>query len=462
MIRRSFLRGPRRLRPTGLRPASLRPTGPPRRRSGLFAAPAAVALLVAPVLPAAASGLSTLPATPPESPGPRPPALFASAAETGERWYEPTSGLRMLSLGRPSPGAPQTPGETPPRLYFAASGEFSFATARVTVDARMTEGAALTVRLTRPSGTTETLSTERNGTGPIARHTWTGSLPEAGDYRVEAVLEGGGRDRWSAAETLSLRAGEPSCAVSLAVPEGPTEWWLQEITANVCESAAATGELATAYVTVTRDGEQIASMDMSQACERSFFIPWGGEYEADAVVHDDRGVNATCSSNDVGVEESHPRAWVTTDFAGGVTRSSRPDVQDPPNTSPLAGAGLGLTIPFRPASDTTVALTARVAGGRAHRNWLGVAADAALTVQGRPGFLGLGAGAWGIGDPDAVDLGLFGTGGINLPARTWAGPVQAFFEARLFAKQLDDWQNNYAVLGGLRFNFEPHHRLRRR
>lgn len=461
MIRRSFrLRGPHRLRPT-----SLHPTRPPRRRSGLFAAPAVVALLAVPVVaaPAAASGPPALE----ESPGRPPPALFAAAAETGGHWYEPASGLRMLSLGRPSPGAAartpaQTPGETPPRLYFAASGEFSFATARVTVDARMTAGPALTVRLTRPSGATETLSTERNGTGPIARHTWTGSLTEAGDYRVEAVLEGGGRERWSATETLSLRAGEPTCAVSLAVPEGPTEWWLQEITANVCESAAATGELATAYVTVTRDGEQVASMDMSQACERSFFIPWGGEYEADAVVHDDRGVDASCSSNDVGVDESHPRAWVTADLAGGVTRSSRPDVQNPPNTSPLAGAGLGLTIPFRPASDTTLALTARVAGGRAHRNWLGVAADAALTLQGRPGFLGLGAGAWGIGDPDAVDLGLFGTGGINLPVRTWAGPVQAFFEARLFAKQLDDWRNNYAVLGGLRLNFEPHHRLRRR
>lgn len=451
MIRRSFLRGPRRLRPA-------------RRRHGLFAAPASVVLLAVPALaaPAAASG----PSGPPGPPGLRAPALFASAAETGERWYEPTSGLRMLSLGRPAPTPARTPGqmpaETPPRLYFAASGDFSFASARVTVDARMTAGPDLTVRLTGPSGSTETLSMGRNGTGPIARHTWTGQLTEAGEYRVEAVLEGGGRERWAAAETLSLRAGEPSCAVSLSVPEGPTEWWLQEITASVCESAAATGELATAYVTVTRDGEQIASMDMSEVCERSFFIPWGGEYEADAEVHDDRGVSATCSSNDVGVEESHPRAWVTADLAGGLTRSSREDLIDPPNTSPLSGAGLGLTIPFRPAADTTLALTARVAGGRAHRNWLGAAADAALTLQGRPGFLGLGAGAWGIGDPDAVDLGLFGTGGVNLPAWTRAGPVQAFFEARLFAKQLDDWRNNYAILGGLRLNFEPHHRLRRR
>lgn len=458
MIRRSFLRGLRRLRSA-------------RRRLGLFAAPASVvalmvvlmvALLVAPVVaasPASASGPSALPGSA-GPPGSRLPSLFAAAAETGERWYEPASGLRMFSLGRPAPA--QMPAETPPRLYFAASGDFSFASARVTVDARMTAGAGLTVRLTGPSGSTETLSMGRNGTGPIARHTWTGQLTEAGEYRVEAVLEGGGRERWAATETLSLRAGEPSCAVSLSVPEGPTEWWLQEITASVCESAAATGELATGYVTVTRDGEQIASMDMSEVCERSFFIPWGGDYEANAEVHDDRGVSATCSSNDVGVEESHPRAWVTADLAGGLNRSSREDLIDPPNTSPLAGAGLGLTIPFRPASDTTLALTARVAGGRAHRNWLGAAADAALTLQGRPGFLGLGAGAWGIGDPDAVDLGLFGTGGVNLPAWTWAGPAQAFFEARLFAKQLDDWRNNYAILGGLRLNFEPHHRLRRR
>lgn len=459
MIRRSFHRHPSRLRL--------------RRRPGLLAAPVLLAVPLAAVVaaPAVASGPSASgpsasgPSVSPEPPAPPVPALFAAAADAGGRWYEPKSGLRMLSFGRPSQGPTPVRAsaeETPPRLHFAASGDFSFASARVTVDARMTPGAALTVRLTRPSGATEALAMERGGTGPIARHTWTGQLPEAGDYRVEAVLEGGGRERWAASESLALRAGEPVCSVSLSVPEETTEWWLQEITANVCESAAATGELATAYVTVSRDGERIASMDMSAACERSFFIPRGGEYEAAAEVHDDRGVGATCSSSDVGVEEIHPRAWITADLAGGLNRSTRADVVDPPNTAPLAGAGLGLTIPFRPAADTTLALTTRVAGGRAHRNWLGVAADAALTLQGRPGFLGLGAGAWGIGDPDAVDLGLFGTGGVNLPARTRAGPVQAFFEARLFAKQLDDWRNNYAILGGLRLNFEPHHRLRRR
>ena len=73
-----------------------------------------------------------------------------------------------------------------------------------------------------------------------------------------------------------------------------------------------------------------------------------------------------------------------------------------------------------------------------------------------------GAGAWGIGDPELVDVGVFGTGGISLPGGPLAGPTQLFVEGRLFTEQFDDWRNNYAVLGGLRFNFKPHHRLRRR
>lgn len=420
-------------------------------------------------LPAALFALG-LPAASAASPAP-PTGWFAASAPAGEgerwgeRWYEPASGLTMASFGRP--GAPaagpvQGMGGTPPSLHFSASGTYSFSSARVTVDARVAEGSELTVRLTDPSGGTETLSMEPGGSGAIRRHTWVGQLTEAGQYRVEATLEGPNQDRWTDSETLTLDAGEPSCAVSVSVPEGPTEWWLTEITANVCESSAATGDLATAYVVVERDGVRIASMDMSDACERAFFIPEGGDYVASAEIHDDRGVSATCSSSDVGVDERYPRAWLTLDLAGGALRSSREDIVDAPATAALGGGGLGLTVPFRSGPGGSLAFSARVAGGRAHRNWLGAAADAALTYQGRAGFLGFGGGLWGIGDPELVDVGVFGTGGINLPGGPLAGPTQLFVEGRLFAKHFDDWRNNYSVLGGLRFNFKPHHRLRRR
>lgn len=444
---------------------SVPPRRPPRARAGrsLFAA-------LSSLFPAAglALGLPAATAASPAPPTGGAAGWFAvpAPAGDGERWYEPVSGLTMASFGRPAAAAAAGPAqgmaETPPSLHFSASGTYSFSSARVTVDARVAEGSELTVRLSGPSGGAETLSMEPGGSGPIGRHTWVGQLPEAGEYRVEATLDGPNQDRWTDSETLTLAAGEPSCSVSVSVPEGPTEWWLTEITANVCESSAATGELATAYVVVERDGVRIASMDMSDACERSFFIPEGGDYVASAEIHDDRGVSATCSSNDVGVEERYPRAWLTMDLAGGALRSSREDIRDAPATAALGGGGLGFTIPFRSGPGGSLALTTRVAGGRAHRNWLGAAADAALIYQGGAGFFGFGAGLWGIGDPELVDVGVFGTGGISLPGGPLAGPTQLFVEGRLFTEQFDDWRNNYAVLGGLRFNFKPHHRLRRR
>ena len=78
------------------------------------------------------------------------------------------------------------------------------------------------------------------------------------------------------------------------------------------------------------------------------------------------------------------------------------------------------------------------------------------------GFFGAGAGVWGLGDADALDVGIFGTGGFNLGRYFNAGPTQLYFEGRVFARTINDIPNNYSGIVGVRVNFKPHHRLQAR
>ena len=293
-----------------------------------------------------------------------------SSSRGGARHLAPLSAAALICAAAGLSAPPTATGQsalagTPPALHVAASGEYSWSAARVTVDARMAEGSSLTVTLNWPSGRSEALGLQRESDGAIERHSWTGRLDEPGAYSVEAVIEGPNQDRWTDTASLSLAAGEPQCSLSLAAPSDPTLWWLTEITVNTCDSGAVTGDLATGYVVVTKDGVQVASLDMAGACERTFHIPWEGDYEASVQLADNRGVEATCSSNDVGVDARHPRAWLFGDVAGGIHRTSRPDIgEETPATAAVAGGGLGLMIPHQAGADRTFAFFSRAAGGR--------------------------------------------------------------------------------------------------
>ncbi len=347
--------------------------------------------------------------------------------------------------------------QSPPVVTFVASGEHSHSSARVTVDATREEGSTLTARLTSPSGGAETLNLDRDG----RRHTWVGHLREAGTWRVEAILEGpDGRQTGEA--TVSLSAGEPTCSLSVSAPAERTDYIEAEITVNVCEAQATTGSIATRYIRVMQDGAQISGLDATDQCERTFILQGAGLYDAVAEVVDDRGMSATCSSNDVDVEALHARAWLTGDAAGGMTRSSREDIMDSPSSAPLGGVAIGITVPFDPGADSTTAFIARAAAGVAHNNWFGGAVDALFTRQTPGGFFGAGAGLWGIGDEDVADVALIAAGGLNLDRYYQAGQTQIYGELRLFAQHISELQDNYAAILGVRVNFRPTHDLRAR
>lgn len=359
--------------------------------------------------------------------------------------------------GTPASAAPQAP-QDPPVIHFAASGPFTFSSARITVDARLEQDARLVVTLTAPSGGSENLALERAGN----RFSWTGQLIEAGVWRAEAAVSGTGPSR-TASATVSLEDGAPTCAVTVRAPEQPTHYLTAEFVADSCDAAAVTGRITSRYITVLRDGLRISALDASDRCERRFVLPGGGNYEATLAVADDRGVTATCSSTDLGVDALYPRFWPIADFATGLYNSERPDVADDASGAAwLGGGGVGLTVAHDAAAETTNAVTVRAGGGFAHNFWIGSSLDLLLTRQTPGGFFGAGAGLWGIGDTDILDAGVFGAAGFNLPGHTGAGRAQAFAELRLFARHISAPRSNFSGLVGVRLNFKPTHRLQAR
>ena len=361
-----------------------------------------------------------------------------------------------VSPGIAGPAAAQLP-QDPPVIHFVVSGEYAFSAARVTVDVRLEEGARLNVTLTSPSGGSENLTMDRDG----RRYSWTGQLREAGTWRAEATVSGAGSPQ-SASATVSLEAGTPTCSLSISAPERATHYLAADFVVNSCDATAATGEIATRYITVLQDGVQVSTLDASDQCERRFILPGGGAYEATVTIADDRGVTGTCSSADLGVDALYPRFWPIADFVTGTYKSARADIFPSPAASWLSGAGVGVTVPHDALAERTNAFTVRAAGGFAHNFWIGSSLDLLLTRQTPGGFFGLGAGAWAIGDSEILDGAVFGTAGFNLPNYTGAGRMQAFAEVRLFARHISAPQDNFSGIVGLRFNFKRTHELRAR
>ena len=366
----------------------------------------------------------------------------------------------LAGFAGPSAASPPQSFQQPPVIHFNASGEYSFSSARITVDVRLESAARLTVTLTAPSGGSETLSMDGDGD----RYSWTGQLKEAGTWRADATVGGAGGPK-SASASVSVDEGAPTCSLSISAPGQPTHYLTAEFVVNSCDASAVTGSLAIRHITVLQDGAQISTLDASDQCERRFILPGGGDYEARVRIADDRGVTATCSSADLGVDELHSRYWPSLDLAGGIYDTQRPDVSEP-GASMLGGLGVGLVLPHNAELEQTNAFIIRATAGANYSTsdeyWFGSTLDVALTRQSAGGFFGAGAGLWGIGDNDILDAAVFVTGGVNLPQYTGAGRAQMFGEVRVFARHITAFQDNFSGIVGVRFNFRPTHKLRAR
>lgn len=166
--------------------------------------------------------------------------------------------------------------------------------------------------------------------------------------------------------------------------------------------------------------------------------------------------------------EVHPKRWPIFDAAFGAYRTERrdlfvelgiPDADVLPATSRVFGGAVGMMWARHPERETTAAVFGRAAVGAVHNNWFGVVFDFGLVRLTPKGFWGGGAGVWGLGDLDVTDVGLFFTQGFDTRWRTKDGPVQLFYEARLFARQLGNIGSNFSLNGGVRVNWRPRHRV---
>ncbi len=348
----------------------------------------------------------------------------------------------------------EAPTPPPPSLHFEASGPYTHASARITTDARLWNNARLEVTLTDPSGSREVLNMDREG----IRSNWTGQLLEPGAWQAEARLTGSGFAPMTARETVTVEEGAPVCSASMTVADTAVVFNAAEIVVDTCGSSATTGSIHSVYVRIQRDGAPTAALDMGGSCERSFILPGGGDYTAMATITDHRGATATCEAT-AGATELHPRAWPTVDIAGGLYRTNREDVREEDTDALLAGGALGLTMPLGEDRTGGLHLFGRAAGGVAHNAWFGTAVDVGLLQHTETGFFGAGAGVWGLGDPDLVDVGIFGTGGLDIPIWTRAGQAQVFTEIRLFASQISAIQEKFSAVVGLRFHLQPVHKI---
>jgi len=80
-------------------------------------------------------------------------------------------------------------------------------------------------------------------------------------------------------------------------------------------------------------------------------------------------------------------------------------------------------------------------------------ADVYFNYLNRPWMVGAGLGYWNLDDSDFDDVNIILHAGYDLPWEINAKPVQFMVEGRAFVDEIDDLGNNYALLGGLKFNF---------
>jgi len=80
-------------------------------------------------------------------------------------------------------------------------------------------------------------------------------------------------------------------------------------------------------------------------------------------------------------------------------------------------------------------------------------ADVYFNYLARPFLIGAGLGYWNLDDSDYDDINIILHTGFDLPLDINDNPVQFMIEGRAFMDELDDLGNNYALLGGFKFNF---------
>lgn len=336
-------------------------------------------------------------------------------------------------------------------------------TVDVGIPGGMPEGGTLQLTLTRPNGQRENLTTTQAGGG----YRWQGKLNDAGAYTFTAVVESPLGRSQEATERISLEPCQPTCNLQLAPPPiDPTpKAGKASIGVDMCSSAARVGEVASRSVKIYHtpvDGPEqlVNTLALDNECKSSYLLPEYGAYRFEGTVTDDRGMSATCQADYTLVKPEKKIDPFFTLFGGKERRvrevptatsltagfsSADSTVRTDGRCAPLFGGTIGVAFPIADGGAQIfgqggVAINTRDGGNSS------LLADVGIDKNFEGGYFGGGVGVWDFNHSDTVDGSIFVHGGFDITEK-----MQWNFEGRLFMSALDDIQNNYSFMAGIRY-----------
>ncbi len=348
----------------------------------------------------------------------------------------------------------------PPQPTLRVQAPNSCTQVNVTVDVSlpggMPEGGSIQLNLTRPNGQRETLTTTQAGGG----YRWQGKLDDAGAYTFTAVAEAPTGRSPEATERINLEPCQPTCNLQVTPPPvDPTpKAGKASIGVDMCSSAARVGQVSSRSVKIYHtplDGPEalVNTLALDSECKSSYLMPEYGAYRFEGTVTDDRGMSASCQADYTLVKPENKMLPFFTLF-GGKERRVRDYEHDDGLTytdgrcAPLFGGTFGIALPIADGGaqvfgQAGVAVNTRDSGNTS------LFADVGIDKNFEGGYFGGGIGAWDFNHSDTFDGSIFLHGGFNINDK-----LQWNFEGRLFMSALDDIDNNYALMTGIRYFFK--------
>lgn len=313
-------------------------------------------------------------------------------------------------------------------------------------------------QVTMPDGTTEGLG------APDSPYKWTLNYEKPGTYSFKAVAMADDCEKTSAEATavFEVLPCPPDCDIELDVAGDYSDeekeeilyefYTGEEIIVDASGSEAKTGELDKVEVKVYLDGDKVDEYDLDGDFKKTVSFDEKGDYKFEAEAFD------TCdqdSDNDCDASLGVNSRWLPfVSLLGGKQRRSVWEAENfEGHCEPLVvlKGGIGYMVVPRKFE---ISGALGYAFSIDESDYSSLFADVYFNYLNRPWMIGAGLGYWNLDDSDYDDFTLNLHGGYDLPF--WEineKPVQFVVELKSFLDEIDDFSNNYALLGGFKFNF---------
>jgi len=282
---------------------------------------------------------------------------------------------------------------------------------------------------------------------------WNLNYRKPGTYKFEVIAVAKDCDNTSAEASAVFEAlpCPPVCDLSIAA-EGLEEFYTkEELEVDASGSEAKAGSLEKVALTVSLDGSTLNEQDLTGEFITTVSYTQPGEYKFTAIAFDDCDQQSDNSCEDSVTVLSRWLPFVSI-LGGKMRRSVWPEEHFEGHCEPLAAvkAGIGyMVIPRKFEISGALGYAFAIDNS----DYSSLFADVYFNYLRRPWMVGAGLGYWDLADSDTDDINFLIHGGYDLPWKIHDKPVQFVTEGRLFLDETDDLSNNYALLGGLKFNF---------